>query len=159
MCVERLVAQGFRCGASYRSIVNAHVGALNMRLDELTGHDVLVMIHELERRGAAPRTRRNVRSLLRVVMDAAVNDGLVDANPVPRLANVDVDADATWRMDARYAPEECAALATHPESDHALAWALQAWAGLRISEVAGLRNSDYEPLSGAGLERRRVQRA
>ncbi|MEQ9503677.1 MAG: tyrosine-type recombinase/integrase [Deltaproteobacteria bacterium] len=157
--VERRVAQGLRCGASYRSIVNAHLGALKMRLDELTGHDVLVMIHELELRGAAPRTRRNVRNLLRVVMAAAVDEGLVDANPVPRLANVDVDADATWRMDARYTPEECAALATHPEPDHALAWALQAWAGLRISEVAGLRGSDYEPSSGAGLGRLRVQRA
>ncbi len=157
--VDRRVAQGLRCGASYRSIVKAHLSALEMRLDELTAHDVLVLVHELEREGRAPRTRRNVRNLLRVVMDAAVAEGLVDANPVPRLSNVDVDADAAWRMDARYTPDECAMLATHPEPDHALAWALQAWAGLRISEVAGLRGHDYEPPGGEGLGRLRVRRA
>jgi integrase len=88
----------------------------------------------------SPSRRRNIHTVIRAVVRAAKEGGLIDSlPPLPRLPRVGQTA-------VRLFPKEHlpAVLQALPSTSLRVAVALAAWAGLRIGEIRGLRWSDVD---------------
>lgn len=117
----------------------------------------------LEMRNAAklaPRTMRQVTSLLHTMFKSAVIEDVVPSNPIvlergtlPKKA----DKDPTWRADAIYTREEVEILISDERilADRRVLYGLKCLAALRHGEAASLRWSQYdaaaEPLGAIHL--------
>lgn len=106
------------------------------------------------RKNFAPRTVRNLHTLVRGMFADAIDEGLVETNPaeihVKHLGRSG-DADPDWRATALYTREEAMALMTDPRlpPDRRVLHAIAALGGLRLGEIAALRwrhVQDAEPL-------------
>jgi integrase len=122
--------------AAYRSDV-AHVTALigHVRLDRLTPKVLRQMMRALPARGIAPKSQLNVRTTLHTAIEQAVDDRILDWNPVsqvdrPRVQRYDADA-----LSIDQARAVLAALADHRL--YAL-YAVAVAVGLRQGEALGL---------------------
>jgi integrase len=105
-------------------------------------------------RKLAGRTLRNVHSTLRSILIEAAEDGLIDTAPTPLSARRDhlpppIDRDSRWRESARFDRAEIAALLSCEDVPmlRRTIYAVSFLTGARISEVLGLRVSDYAALS------------
>lgn len=98
----------------------------------------------------APRTVRNVYSVLAAAMRDAAIDGLIETTPciltAAQLGPV-VDKDREWRASALFTRAEAEQLISDPRipADRQLGYALGLLAGLRPGESAALRWRHYEP--------------
>lgn len=129
-----------------------HIGSL--ALDEVRPRHLVKMFNEL-RGKLAPRTIRNVYSVVRALFRDAVLADLIEQTPAIlgkyQLGTVE-DADPEWRATAIFTRAEVEMLIADPRitSDQHLWYALQGLAGLRPGEAAPLRwkhyMTDAEPL-------------
>lgn len=150
---------------SYESIVARHllprfgpvpIGAIDHPM-------ALEFIGDLQRRGVAAKTTRNIRDVLRMIMRLAVRSGAIKSNPV-----VDITVARTGRAEMVFLdPEQIASLAreiTAPPAryrrnerrvdgypEYGLLVRFAAFTGLRAGEIVALRTRDLE------LSVRRVQ--
>lgn len=150
---------------SYESIVSTHllprfgrveIGAIDYPM-------VLAFVAELHERGVAPKTVRNIRDVLRMVMRLAVRSGAIKSNPVAEISvgrgakkemvfldpsQIDSLARAVAAPPARYRRGE-RRVSGYPE--YGLLVRFASYTGLRAGELVGLRVKDLE------LLHRRVQ--
>lgn len=120
-----------------------HLGSI--MLDELRPRHVRDMVRALRKAGdLAPRTIRNVYGVVHTMMEHAVVDELVAANPC-KLKRGELpkarDKDPEWRRGAVFTRDEVEALISSEKllPDRRVVYALKALAGLRHGEVAALR--------------------
>jgi integrase len=107
--------------------------------------DVQEWTHELSRR-LAPSTVAKAKELLGKVLAAAVDDGLIPANPCAKVkvARGDDDHD-----DMRFlTPDELKRLADVIDFRYRALVLVGGWGGLRIGELAGLQRRDVDALRG-----------
>ena len=147
----------------YRELVDLHISPTlgSLRLARLHKAQVVTVLTEKLHGGLARNTVRNILATLRVMLNAAVDDGVILANPAERLGRkLRLVKSPTTRQ------EEIKAF-TREQLSSFLAWALStaprfatlflllARAGLRIGEVLVLKWDDLD------IERReiRVERA
>ncbi len=112
--------------------------------------DVTAWVAELVESDRRPGTVRRIHRVLSLVLDAAVDDGLIGQNPATR-----VRLPRQVRVEARFlGAEEVAALAAaadrQGEGGHSLTIIMLALTGLRFGELAALR------VARVDLERRRL---
>lgn len=150
---------------SYESIVSNHLLPRfgDVPIASIDYPMVLSFIAELQSSGAASKTVRNVRDVLRMIMRLAVRSGAIKANPVAEvtvqrggkkeMVFLDPDqimalADEVSAPPARYRRGE-RRVSGYPE--YGLFVRFAAYTGLRAGELVGLRVKDLE------LLHRRVQ--
>lgn len=98
----------------------------------------------------APRTVRNIYSVVNAMFRDAAIDGDIEVNPCiltdAQLGNV-VDKDPEWREGAVFTRDEAEILISHPEipADRQLVYAFGLLAGMRPDEVGALRWRHYDP--------------
>jgi integrase len=128
------------------------------RLSQLTRKEIAAAVVAIQQSGKrskrggtiAPRTVLHSYSLLRTMLDDAVADGLIEANPATLRARRQElprkqDKDPTWRRTAVYSADELKTMI----SDQRLAWpvrvayALEGLAGLRFGEASAIRWKSY----------------
>lgn len=138
-------ARGVRDIATERSRIRLHVlpqiGALAL------GTVKPVMIKAMVatwRQALAPRTVRNVFTLVRGIFADALDEELVDKDPTAihaKYLGEAGDADPEWRATAIYSREEVDMLMTDPRIpvDRRVLYAVTYLGGLRLGEAAGLR--------------------
>jgi len=118
-------------------------------LAECTGDALSLLDAELVQDGLAESTRRNVHIVYRSVLRCAMQGGYLKAMPkLPRLPKVGRKQPREVRVD-----DVDAVLAEAPASAQ-LAFSLAAFAGLRASEVRGLRFTDVDLKAGTLTVRR-----
>jgi integrase len=106
---------------------------------------------ELAGDGLKPATRANVQVVLRSVLRAAVEAGMLDDMPkLPRLPRPGQSVVQTLH------PDEVEAVLQAAHESQRVAFALAAYAGLRAGEVRGLRWSDVDLKRGVLTVRRSV---
>jgi len=118
----------------------------DLRLTDTRPRHILEVVNALKASGHAPRTIRNVHSIVRALFrDAAIADLIAPAaNPAiltsRQLGGVR-DKRAGWRATAIYTRAELAALLWDERLalQHRVLWGLCGAAGLRLGEAAGLR--------------------
>lgn len=100
------------------------------------------------------KTARNRMSLLRSVLDDAVEDGLLDQNPLARIATKKVLARTTKKSEFEVDPFDqaereailAAAAKRDPQAKNLFQFAF--WSGLRTSELMGLTWGDIDWING-----------
>jgi integrase len=100
------------------------------------------------------KTARNRMSLLRSVLDDAVEDGLIDQNPLARIATKKVLARTTKKSEFEVDPFDqaereailAAAAKRDPQAKSLFQFAF--WSGLRTSELMGLEWADIDWING-----------
>jgi integrase len=108
-------------------------------LEEVDGNALAALDAELVKDELAPSTRGNIHSVFRSVLRGAVRAGMLEAMPsMPALPKVGRKVNRPMRRDDL----EAILAATSPLAR--LAFELAAFAGLRASEVRGLRWSDVD---------------
>lgn len=124
-------------------------------LDELHPHQVQAFVRGLRTKTSrrktplAPRTQRHIFRDLKALLQEAVADELIVANPAV-LKRGDLpakrDADPTWREGAVFTHAEVVRIISDPKvpEDRRVAYALYFLSGLRSSEGYVLRWSDYD---------------
>ena len=135
---------------SYESTVRVHLLPAfgGIQLGKLTTKHITALLEQKEAAGLSPRTRRYIRMVLRMALDAAVDDHRVPRNVALQAPNPRVE-----RHEIRVlSPDEArqlldAARGDRLEALYSVALAL----GLRQGEALGLRWSDID------LERGRLQ--
>lgn len=150
---------------SYESIVSKHLLPRfgDMPIASIDYAMVLSFVAELQATGAASKTIRNVRDVLRMIMRLAVRSGAIKVNPVADVTvrrggkkeMVFLDPDQIMSLanevsapPARYRRDE-RRVSGYPE--YGLFVRFAAYTGLRAGELVGLRVKDLE------LLHRRVQ--
>lgn len=119
-------------------------------LAEVRPRHVLEVVERLTRAGNAPRTIRNVYSVVQSLYRDAMIADLVESTPCilrrPHLPSVR-DGQSEWRQGAIYSPDEVAALTqdTRVPQDRRVVYGLLGLAMLRHGEAAGLRWRHYRP--------------
>lgn len=128
-----------RAARKGRPVVRLRVG--ETRLRDLTAGDVERAVAELDAAGLSASTRRRVLTVLALVLDVAVRDGLVARN-VAR----DVDRPREQPREARaYTPQELAVLLEQLDGERLRPLVVVlAHTGLRIGEALALRWVDVE---------------
>lgn len=132
-----------------RDHVSPHLG--RKRLDEIRPRDVVAWIRTLSTAGAlARKSISNVHGVLNSLLQDACRDDLIVGNPARGLSRSDLPGVRPTREVAAWTRAEVEALIADdriPE-DRRVAYAIAAFTGARLGEVAGLRWSD---LDTAGL--------
>ncbi len=144
--LEDRVALGVRSAHDDESRLRTHVFPLfgSMRLDEVETRHIAEMVKAVRNNNLAPRTVRNIYSVVRALFRDAQIAGLVQANPCIlthfQLGKVR-DAKKGWRAGALFSREELQALISDRRvpQDRRVLYALAGLAALRHGEVAGLR--------------------
>jgi integrase len=115
-----------------------------MRMADVRPRHVRDLVRKLNENPAlAPRTVRNIYSVLRSMMAEAVADEVIPVNPCaikPGELPTKVDKDPEWRELATFTMDEVTALCSDPRipAERRVQYACKALAGLRHGEVAGL---------------------
>jgi integrase len=128
--------------------VYPHVGT--MILSEIRPKHIVHLVEELRAKGTlAPRSLHHVYGMLHTLFRDAQLEELVDTNPCvlgPAQLGPKEDKDPEWRATAIYtrAEVECLVSSELVPWDRQVLYALQALAGLRFGEVAGLRWRNYD---------------
>jgi integrase len=118
-------------------------------LDELDGNAVTKLDVELVADELAPSTRAKIQTVLRSILRASVRTGMLKTMPtLPRLPKVGRKVPRPMRRTDLDAILRCS------NAESRLAFELAALAGLRASEVRGLRWSDVDLKVGAIAVRR-----
>jgi integrase len=123
------------------------------RLDQLTTQQVRDVLADLAARGLSARTRQQARTVLRIALGAAVDDGVVAVNAA--VGKRMVPAEARREHQVLSAAEVNALLDGTRDDALGALWAVLATTGLRLGEALGLLWSDLD-LDRAEL---RVQRS
>lgn len=132
-----------------RCHVYRHIGMIP--LPEVRARHIAELMRALRRSrpAKAPRTVRNIYSVLRAFFRDAEIDGLIDRSPCIltryRIGEA-VDADPDWRDGAIFTRDELETLISDERvpDDRRVLYALQGIAGLRHGEAAGLKWMHYE---------------
>ncbi len=103
-----------------------------------------------------PAARANAYGLLRVILNAAVDEGLIESNPCRVRGGA---ASRRERQIPVVSPEQITALEDAMPSRFAAMVTLAAWAGLRFGEIAELRRSDLDLNAGTVSITRSATRA
>lgn len=120
-------------------------------LDTIGGNALGKLDAELVADGLAPSTRAKVHTVLRSILSAAVREGMLPRMPgLPRLPKVGRKIPRPMRRDVLDAILNAACPSAR------LAFALAAFAGLRASEVRGLRWVDIDLDAGTLTVRRAI---
>ncbi len=136
-----------------RGRLNNHVMPVlgDVAMTDVTPKRLADLIHDLRfKTKLAPRTVRNVYSVIAAAMRDAAIDGKIDRSPCTltdvQLGEV-VDDDPEWRDGAVYDRDEAEALISDPRIpiDRRVVYAFGLLAGLRPGEGAALRWRHYEP--------------
>jgi len=121
------------------------------RIELLTETAIDGYLTMLAASGYAPRTRSQALTTLRRFCRWAMGEGLLLRNPANRIERPRVVATAPRELtnDQRYVLKQRIETANSPRLE--AMFALGYWAGLRISEVAGLRLTDCDVNQRAGV--------
>lgn len=112
-------------------------------LDQVTGGDLVALVNKMKRDRKAPKTIRNVYSVIRLVCDSAVLDNLLKTSPcilkAHHLGKIQ-DKDPSWRATALFTRDEVRGLVTDPRipADRRMLYGLLFLGGVRAGEAAGL---------------------
>lgn len=121
----------------------------HLRLDQVRPVHVRELVARLRRGTMAPRTQRDVYSLVRRLFADAVAEELLEASPavlhrrdLPRIE----DADPAWRSTAVFGKSEIVAVLTDARVpvDRRVVYALASLTGMREGEIAALRWGSLE---------------
>lgn len=127
--------------------VYSEIGA--MRLHEIRPRHIVGIVDKVREKQRAPRTVRNVYSIISAIFRRARIEELVDATPciltAQELGPIH-DGDHDWRADAMYPREELEGLISDPRipQDRRVFYALVFLGMMRHGEAAGLRWSKYD---------------
>jgi integrase len=120
-------------------------------LEAIDGNAVVKLDVELAEDGLLPSTRAKVQTVLRSILRAAVRAGMLKAMPaLPSLPKVGRKVPRPMRR------EDLDAILAKSSPSARLAFELAAFAGLRASEVRGLRWSDVDLKVGSLTVRRGI---
>lgn len=145
--------------SGYQKIIHAHLtpafGALGVR--DLAPAAIRAWLQDL---GVSAKRARNILTPLRAVLDQALNDELLDRNPLDRVAVTKVLRDTTRKssreeVDPFDAAERAAILEAARPGHERNVWQFALWTGLRTSELIALDWGDVDLVHGVA----RVQRA
>ncbi|MDO8120638.1 site-specific integrase [Isoptericola sp. b490] len=130
--------------ATYSTLARVHIIGRSIgdtTLDRLKPSDVERFVLDLRDAGKAQATVRQVYTVLRAILDAAVRDGLIARNPAAQVARPGVD-----RHDARYLTrdEVDRLLAAAEGTRYAPVLELLAFTGMRRGEALALRWDDID---------------
>ena len=139
--------QKIKTRIGYESLLNNHVLPFfgDMAVGKLSKTTVRQWIAELEAKGAGPGTVRNAfRNVLKPVLDVAVEQGCMPANPA-----VGVKLARSVRQEMLFlTADEVAALAQAIGPPYDLLVTFAAYTGLRAGELGALRVKHVEMLRG-----------
>jgi integrase len=123
-----------------------------LRLDQLTTEDVRQVLAEMGERGLSPRTRQQARTILRIALGVAVEDGLLAVNPAvgKRLSVPQVRRE----MQVLTGAQVGALLDGTRDEPYGALWAVLLTTGIRLGEALGLQWAD---LASDGAELRVVR--
>lgn len=129
--------------ATYATLARKHVAGRigGLRLVDVTPSRVEQLLLGLERDGLAASTRRQVHTVLGLILSAAVRDGLLVSNPA-----ASVDRPRVPRREAQWWTSEQVASLRAAAAGHRLAGLLDVvvFTGLRRGEALGLRWTDVD---------------
>lgn len=122
--------------------VSALIGGV--RLYELTPQHIRDMLTTLATSELSPRSRAHVRTILKMCLEMAVNDGIIARNPVnavdpPKIPKYEATALTPAQLDALYAAAA--------ESRYAILYRFLALYGMRLGEALALRWPDLDRTS------------
>jgi integrase len=123
------------------------------RLDQLTRQAIRDVLADMEAQGLSPRTRQQARTILRIALGAALDDGLVAVNAA--VGKRMVPAQPRREHSVLSAAQVNTLLDGTRDDALGALWAVLATTGLRLGEALGLNWSDLD-LDRAEL---RIQRS
>jgi len=139
--VERTTIRGYRCDVGY-----ADEGLCGIAMRDLTTEDVQAWEADLmgPERGLSPKTVRKAHVLLKTVCEEAIEDGLLDRNPVAR-----VRAPKVARTMPNALPDDqrrtlLAYLEAAADTPFNLAVTIALMTGMRQGEICALRWGDVD---------------
>lgn len=142
-CHSYVTSRRRRDSRQCKSIIRTRIestglGALHVR--EARPAHFQRVLSEMKEFGLSPRTRDNFQDFVHAVFQSALDEGLIDKNPVPKERGLNVDVDPDWREDARFEQHELAALTGNPlvAQLHQCAFEVLRSLALRVSELAAL---------------------
>jgi len=119
-----------------------------MRVHEITRQQIKrFLMHLGEEHNLAPASVKHVANVMRSIMEQAVDDGLIQANPATELRlplNRDDEEQVIKAMDLQQL-ERFMSVARMTSPEKYATFAVMAYAGLRIGEARGLRVEDFDP--------------
>lgn len=127
----------------------------NVRLDKLTPTHVRQLMAALPKRGLAPKSALNVRTTLHTAVRQAVDDRILDWNPVSVVARPQVKRTDIVPLTVPQAKAVLTALETHR---HYALYAVAVAIGLRLGEALGLTWDRIDLDAGVIRVRQQVQR-
>jgi integrase len=114
----------------------------SFRLDQVTTQQIRDVLADMQARGLSPRTQQQARTLLRIALGAAVDDGLISVNAA--VGKRMVPAQQRREHQVLGAAQVNALVAgTRDDPMHAL-WCLLLTGGLRLGEALGLCWGDLD---------------
>jgi integrase len=152
-CVEAIVEEWWQTREGHRASTRARDRMVldhdvlpelgRARLVEVTHEEVQAWVNLLAKRLTPSSVQRSF-SVLRQVLDVAVDSGLLAANPASR-----VRLPRPQRFEAHFlTPDELELLASAIELRYRAMVLVMAWGTLRIGEAAGLRRIDLDLAAG-----------
>lgn len=114
----------------------------NYRLDQITTQVIRDVLADMAARGLSPRTLQQARTVLRIALGAAVDDGLIAVNPA--VAKRMVPAQVRREHRVLSAAQVNALLDGTRDDPRGALWAVLCTTGLRLGEVLGLKWSDVD---------------
>jgi integrase len=114
----------------------------NYRLEQLTTQAIRDVLADMAARGLSPRTLQQARTVLRIALGAAVDDGLIAVNPAVGKRMVPAQVRREHRVLT--AAQVNVLLDGTRDDPHGALWTLLCTTGLRLGEALGLKWSDLD---------------
>jgi integrase len=108
------------------------------RLPAITRIEVAGWVKRMQSAGTGPHAIRHAFNFMSTMMNAAIDEGIIAANPCQRVTLPATPA----KLPAWFTLEQVDAITAELPERHAAAAHLMAWCGLRWGETAGLRIGD-----------------
>jgi integrase len=130
--------------------LESHFGAL--KIVDVSKSDFELFQAKLLRQGLAAKTVNDIFTVARGVWSDAFGDGILKANPLERVKNIESDHDAEYADP--FTREEIEQLAATDPSPVTRMVEFNCWAGLSLSEMAALAREDVDLAQGVVHVRR-----
>jgi len=125
----------------YKSNYNRHILPIfkGKRLDKIKTSEITLWQNKLLELGLKPKRVKDIRIVLSVILEDAVNDEIIDFNPVRRVANLPMQVPTQINL---FSLDEIKLILEHAQDQFKNFFAVAFFTGMRTGEIIGLKWED-----------------